>query len=128
MLKHWSDGPGASFNESRTKALELVKVKDSLSDAVEEIEKAHGKKPKIIVTDARFGDDMIGYDELRELIFKQEDEPYLLLFGTGWGLAKEIMEEADYTLKPVSGYTDYNHLSVRSAAAIILDRLFSSAV
>jgi len=128
VLKHWSDGPGASFNESRTKALELVKVKDSLSDAVEEIEKAHGKKPKIIVTDARFGDDMIGYDELRELIFKQEDEPYLLLFGTGWGLAKEIMEEADYTLKPVSGYTDYNHLSVRSAAAIILDRLFSSAV
>ena len=128
VLKHWKDGPGASFNESRTRALELVKVKDSISDVVEEIEKAHGKKPAIIVTDARFGDDMIGYQELRDLILERKNEPYLLLFGTGWGLTKEIMDEADYTLKPVSGYTDYNHLSVRSAAAIILDRLLSSAV
>lgn len=128
VLRHWTDGPGASLNESRTRALDLVEVKDSLSDVVEEIEKAHSKKPKIIVTDARFDDDMIGYEELREMIFTREDETYLLLFGTGWGLAKEIMDEADYTLKPVSGYTGYNHLSVRSAAAIILDRLFSSSV
>lgn len=128
VLRHWTEGRGTSFNESRTRALELVEVKDSLRDVVEEIEKAHGKKPKVIVTDARFGDGMIGYEELREMIFNPEDESYLLLFGTGWGLAKEIIDEADYRLKPVSGYTDYNHLSVRSAAAIILDRLFSSAV
>jgi len=29
----------------------------------------------------------------------------------------------DMLLEPIEGYTDYNHLSVRSAAAIILDRL-----
>jgi hypothetical protein len=28
-------------------------------------------------------------------------------------------------LKPIDGVTDFNHLSVRGAAAIILDRLFS---
>ncbi len=128
VLSHWTDGRGASFNESRSSALALVRVKDSVGDVVSEIEKAHGKRPKIIVTDARFGDDMIGFEELREMIYKHEDDSYLLLFGTGWGLAKEIMDEADYTLKPVSGYTDYNHLSVRSAAAIVLDRLFSSEV
>jgi hypothetical protein len=71
---------------------------------------------------------MIGYSELRETMFKNDTQPYLVLFGTGWGLAEEIMERADYTLKPVSGYTDYNHLSVRSAAAIIMDRLFSCTI
>jgi hypothetical protein len=30
---------------------------------------------------------------------------------------------ADYTLKPIYGPVDYNHLSVRAACAIILDRL-----
>jgi hypothetical protein len=34
------------------------------------------------------------------------------------------MAEADYVLDPVLGNTDYNHLSVRSAAAVILDRVF----
>ncbi len=51
------------------------------------------------------------------------DKAILLLFGTAWGLADEVMDMADYLLDPVEGYTDYNHLSVRSAVAIILDRL-----
>ncbi len=54
------------------------------------------------------------------------EEPYLILFGTGWGIAKEVMEKADYALKPIEGNTDYNHLSVRSAAAVVLDRLLSN--
>ncbi|MGD9074482.1 MAG: RNA methyltransferase [Desulfobacteraceae bacterium] len=33
------------------------------------------------------------------------------------------MSRADHILDPVEGVTDYNHLSVRTAAAIILDRL-----
>jgi hypothetical protein len=51
------------------------------------------------------------------------DRLMLLLFGTAWGLVEGMFEQADYLLDPVEGYTDYNHLSVRSAAAIILDRL-----
>ncbi len=93
-----------------------------------EIEKKEGEKPQTIVTDARPTDNMIGFAELRELIFKEPTRPYLILFGTGWGLAREIMDQADYTLKPVSGYTNYNHLSVRSAAAVILDRLLSCKI
>jgi hypothetical protein len=49
---------------------------------------------------------------------------YLLIFGTAWGLPENFIAEADYILNPVIGNTDYNHLSVRSAVAIILDRLF----
>jgi hypothetical protein len=52
------------------------------------------------------------------------DHPLLLLLGTGWGLADEVLEAADLVLGPLRGASSYNHLSVRSAAAILLDRLF----
>ena len=50
-------------------------------------------------------------------------KPYVLILGTAWGLAEEFISLADYVLEPIAGSTDYNHLSVRSAAAIIFDRL-----
>ncbi len=53
----------------------------------------------------------------------REGDTYLILFGTAWGIAKEVIEQADYILAPIQGNSNYNHLSVRSAAAIVLDRL-----
>jgi hypothetical protein len=47
----------------------------------------------------------------------------MVMFGTAWGLDKEVVDQADFILDPVEGGTNYNHLSVRTAAAIILDRL-----
>ncbi len=49
--------------------------------------------------------------------------PHLLIFGTAWGLAESLISQADFVLEPIAGTTGYNHLSVRCAAAIILDRL-----
>ena len=66
---------------------------------------------------------MRGYAELRQEIW-QSNTPYLLMFGTGWGLTDETIAEADCVLRPVYGAGSYNHLSVRSAVSIILDRLF----
>ena len=128
VLRHWTEGEGPALNKSRAEALEFVAIKDSLGDAVKDIERIEGRKPKLVVTDARPRNNMIGYRELRETMMSNSGDPFLLVFGTGWGLSEEIMENADYTLKPVSGYTGYNHLSVRSAAAIILDRLFSCTI
>ena len=51
----------------------------------------------------------------------------LLLLGTAWGLAPEILAGADGVLPPISGVTGFNHLSVRSAAAIFFDRLLGEA-
>ena len=48
-----------------------------------------------------------------------------MLFGTGWGLEKSILNEADYVLDSVEGIGEYNHLPVRAAIAIILDRLIA---
>ena len=53
----------------------------------------------------------------------ESGEPTLLLFGTAHGLAPELTENADYTLPAIVGPTNYNHLSVRAAVAIICDRL-----
>ena len=62
----------------------------------------------------------IGFGEVRTLL--EGEDPLLMLFGTGWGLTKEVKAEADFRLEPIEG-KGYNHLSVRSAVAIILDRL-----
>lgn len=125
VLWHWTEGPGVSYNPTRNEALSIARIKTSLSEVLEGIQKAEGSKPKIVVTDGRPRENLTGYSELKERVLAGK-EPYLILFGTGWGIAKEAMEKADYALKPIEGTTDYNHLSVRSAAAIILDRLLSS--
>lgn len=52
----------------------------------------------------------------------EKKQPVLMLLGTGQGLAQECIDKADYCLEPLQGLTEYNHLSVRSAAAIIFDR------
>ncbi len=47
------------------------------------------------------------------------------MFGTGLGLHKEILNSADAVMTPIIGGTDgWNHLSMRSAVSITLDRFF----
>ena len=50
--------------------------------------------------------------------------PLLILLGTGWGLADALIPSVSRVLAPIEGTSDWNHLSVRSAGAILLDRLF----
>ena len=67
--------------------------------------------------------------ELRKRIEGDRDEPILLLFGTGYGMAPELIEHADIRLPAIvgpGGIGDYNHLSVRAAAVIVMDRLLGS--
>ena len=54
--------------------------------------------------------------------FGRLDRPVLFIFGTGRGLTQERLMASDFLLKPVKSFSDYNHLSVRSAVAIVLDR------
>jgi hypothetical protein len=60
--------------------------------------------------------------EFFKRLLKDETTPFFILFGTGWGLTQEVKDSSDYVLAPIDG-KGYNHLSVRSAVAIILDRL-----
>ena len=81
------------------------------------------QQPVFVATSAHNYPHSIGFAEMREKLDSDQQTPYCLLFGTGWGLHPEIIEEVDLLLAPIVGHGDYNHLSVRGAAAIILDRL-----
>jgi hypothetical protein len=121
IVGHWTNGAGADYNPARRSALELIRIKESLEDVVSHIGEQESVQPKTIATCARKYDTAISYEKMRGLI--NNGKPHLLVFGTAWGLAEETIRQADYILEPVTGHTAYNHLSVRSAASIILDRL-----
>ena len=122
LLGHWARGFGARYNPDRHEALSRLHLVDSLQCAIEHIEKTTGKTPKLIGTSANASKEMIGFSDMRKIIKEQEEE-YLIVLGTGWGLTDEMMAGFDYVLRPIYGVGAYNHLSVRSAASIIMDRL-----
>ena len=122
IAHHWREGWGAEYNPKRKSALEIMTVSDNLDDALSDMTQRLGRPPKIVVTGAKGHPGSIRCEAFRELI-KDGAGPFLLLFGTGWGVTEEIFARADHVLEPIRGPGEYNHLSVRSAAAIILDRL-----
>ncbi len=121
LIGHWLTGHGAVYNPTRKEALLKTQVKNSLDEVVSDMGRQFGEKPKIIVTDARKFPQNIGYDPMRQELAKKSH--HLLVFGTGWGLEKNIISKADFVLSPIEGPEEYNHLPVRAAIAIILDRL-----
>jgi hypothetical protein len=121
IVDHWTTGPGADHIPDRQLAMQLIRVTGSLEEAIAAVIAAEGRPPKVVATGAREHPRAIDYPTLRGML--DDNCPYVLLFGTAWGLAPEVLSAADYVLAPVTGAAGYNHLSVRSAAAIILDRL-----
>jgi len=119
---HWQDGWGGSYNPDRRKALELLRVAPDLDAVLADLEENYHRSARIVVTGAKERPDAVSFEGLRQRIQDAEDH-FLLLFGTGWGLTDEIFDLADFVLEPIKGAGEYNHLSVRAAAAIILDRI-----
>lgn len=120
----WIDGAGQKRNRDRTSAMELISVQENFQGCIDNETKITGEKPLLIATSAKIcAKKTISYPQGRELIASNRST--ILIFGTGYGLAPSIVDEADHLLEPIYGPDDYNHLSVRSAAAIILDRLRS---
>jgi tRNA (guanine37-N1)-methyltransferase len=122
ILDHWEVGYGSEYNTTRKEALALARIRDTLDDALIDIERETGARPVIVVTSARAGADRTSFATLKEMLIK-EAHPFLILLGTGWGLSESVFALADRVLEPIEGAREYNHLSVRSAAAIMLDRL-----
>ena len=122
VIDHWKTGYGRQFDSRRREALELIRIVTDLDEAIVEAERLGGARPAIVYTSARASQG-IGYAELRARIERRDGPPVLLLFGTGFGMAPAMLDRADLALAPVLGPGEYNHLSVRAAAGIILDRL-----
>lgn len=124
ILDHWLTGYGASRNQPRKEALSLIRICDDLAAVYAAATAKWGRRPTVLATSAVPGGEEIDYPRVRARI--EAGEPILVLFGTGWGLTEEALAGADAQLPPLQGPGDYNHLSVRSAAAIVLDRLLGA--
>ncbi len=128
IVGYWEGERGQKKNKDRTEAMSRVQIVWTIEEAIEAETKTLGKKPLVVVTSAR-PQGTTTYTSMRERMEAGED--VLLLFGTGHGLADRLRALADVVLAPVLGPKEpdgshFNHLSVRSAAAIILDRLRGS--
>ena len=122
MMGFWQKGVGAGYNPNRGQALDLVRVVDGVEEALAGQTLDWGGAPLVWATSASAGaGERLGFDRAREML--AQGRPAFLLFGTAWGLAPAVIERCDHILAPLKGPGEYNHLSVRSAAAVVLDRL-----
>jgi hypothetical protein len=126
IIEHWTLGAGRRRIPERHVALSLCETTNSLDEVLTRIRTREGQPPRVVATAARAVPHraLTGFAKARALLSEPAAPvPYLILFGTGYGLADSVLQAADLLLEPIEGAGDYNHLSVRAAAAIVLDRL-----
>jgi hypothetical protein len=124
VLMFWKTEVANFYNPHRVDALSVINFSESLEETINKIKNQENNDPLIITTTAKYRQNQISFKDTKKLL-KSTDNPVLLLFGTGNGLHEDIHNLAGHVLVPIRAKTNYNHLSVRSAVAIILDRLFS---
>lgn len=120
---HWVSGSGKRRIPDRATALGILRIVSSLDDVYAALGGRAGLEIWTTAASSR-GADVTAYPEARARL-ERSSLPILILFGTGWGLQRALVDEADLRLEPIHARvpTGYNHLSVRAACAITLDRL-----
>lgn len=132
LIDHWQQDRQREWHPDRFEALARVKLVEDFEAVKAEIFSKHGEYPEVVLTDASPLPKAVSYaDYRRELESPTRKKPALIVFGTGWGISEVFHPEVHRILAPVYGLKDdpdgeYNHLSVRAAAAIILDRLLGN--
>lgn len=121
---HWTSGWGADYNPDRREAFSTLKIFASVQKALAWAEEKEKKPVFKIATTAKRHEGAQHWLTLKREILRRDHSP-LFIFGTGWGLHDEVMDMADAVMTPIIGGKDgWNHLSVRSAVSITLDRFF----
>jgi hypothetical protein len=125
ILEHWRQGAGKRRMPHRSEALAIARATASIDEALSWVEQREGAVPQLMATAARAlpGGTLTRFTDAAAQLARDE-RPWLILFGTGHGLTDDVLSRADVLLEPISGVGEYNHLSVRAAAAIVFDRLF----
>lgn len=122
IVEHWTHGSSAKRIPDRKDALAIVKVVSTL----EEAEAACGEGTELWSTAARELGRSVSWADGKQRL-AGDGPPVLLVFGTSWGLAPDVIARSNVLLEPIHGAGDWNHLSVRAACAIALDRLTASS-
>lgn len=150
ILSHWRTDQSNRYHPDRFEAVSLVRLVHTFQDVLQAVRAEHPsslgwEEPEVVLTDARPPEKLaklFGKEELEEELgrrfssyadYRRELEdpkrmrPVIIVFGTGWGVSDIFYPEVHRILAPIygpEGKDGYNHLSVRSAVAIIFDRLF----
>ena len=119
IVQHWTVGAGSASNPDRAEAFSLVHHAVSVQEAVAHVEAQTGQRPVLLGTSAH-GSGALPPSAVRQF---SREKPVLLLFGTGHGLAPEVLDTCDGVVRPLRWMDNYNHLPVRGAVAITLDRI-----
>ncbi|MDR2820214.1 MAG: tRNA (guanosine(37)-N1)-methyltransferase TrmD [Desulfovibrio sp.] len=124
ILLHWTRGPGGRGNPDRAWALQHVRPVSSLDEAVAHMLEQTGARPRLVASSAVWPKKKNVPAPLTPRTVRQwcEEGPVMLCLGTARGLSPEVLEHCDGVMRPLR-YLGYNHLSVRSAAAILADRI-----
>jgi hypothetical protein len=125
VLDHWTAGWGAAYNPRRRESLLATHVARDLGEVADQLEALHPGRPLVwVATSARQRPNTVSFAAMRRWLHDPADpRVFCILFGTGWGLHPCVLEEMDFILEPIQGPTPWNHLSVRAAAGIVMDRL-----
>ena len=145
VMQHWEAEEQRDYNPSRNEALSLLRLESDLEGVGIDVERRYGCLPRMFATSARRHASATSFEDMRRML-QGDGPPWLMLLGTGSGLAREVLERCEAILEPIDGYrvpqvrasrvsgddsgaaadpgtAEYNHLSVRAAAAVLLDRL-----
>lgn len=120
LAGHWLEGAGKKYNPDRNEAFKKLHIVKDIKEACEEIKQKTGMLPVIVGTSARKNAKSVAMKELE----KHKKNPLLILFGTAGGLSEQLDDIIEFYIEPIDAATGYNHLSVRSAVSIFIDRLF----
>lgn len=124
ILDHWNQEAGFRYNPDRSEAFSILHLTSWLDEAIADITAREGQAPFLVMTTARQQENQVKFQVFRKQLATMK-QPILLVFGTGWGIEDSLLQKSDAMLEPIApeADTNYNHLSVRSAAAIVFDRL-----
>lgn len=121
LIRYWTQGRGGKINPLRSEAMKLLLLCKDFDEAIEDLTRREGEPPILVGTDASPKREFIRIKELQVLLWKK---PIAIVLGTAWGLTEKFLDRCDYFLEPIWGRIDtYNHLSVRTAGSILIDRL-----
>ncbi|MBQ7739498.1 MAG: tRNA (guanine(37)-N(1))-methyltransferase, partial [Desulfovibrionaceae bacterium] len=123
ILQHWTKGLAGQRHPDRAYALSHVRPAKSLEEALSLATSELGIRPTGILSSASWPKKpklpLVSAGEVKEILAKS---PVMVLLGTAQGLADEALDYCAAQMRPVR-FLGFNHLSVRSAAAILADRI-----
>lgn len=114
IMDHWLKGYGSEYNPVRKRAFEVIQLVKDVSD----VKRQTGAR--MVGTSAKKTDGCISWSDAKLLASTSD---VCLVFGTGWGMAPRLLTSLDAAIEPIEAGTGFNHLSVRSAVSIAIDRI-----